>query len=48
MIGGYNVFGKGASAEKTFNVPPHKRLRIEATVYKIDSWDNEWFFLKVD
>jgi hypothetical protein len=28
MVGGYDIMGVGASASKTFNIPPHKRLRL--------------------
>jgi len=28
LVGGFNVFGVGASAKKAFNVPKHKRLRL--------------------
>jgi len=48
MIGGYNIFGLKASAEKTFEIPPHHRLRLQMTIFKIDSWDNEWMYVKVD
>lgn len=48
MVGGYDIMGVGASASKEFQLPGHKRLRLAGTIYKIDSWDNEWMFVRVD
>lgn len=48
MVGGFDILGATASASKEFEIPPHKRLRLMMTIYKIDSWDNEWMFVKVD
>lgn len=48
MVGGYNIFGRAAAAKKTFKIPDHTRLRMIFTVFKIDSWDLEWFYAKVD
>ena len=28
MIGGHDIMGIGANAKKTFEIPPHKRLRL--------------------
>jgi len=28
MVGGFDIMGIGASAKKTFEIPPHKRLRL--------------------
>lgn len=28
MVGGFDIMGVGATATKTFDVPPHKRLRL--------------------
>jgi hypothetical protein len=48
LVGGFNIFGVRASATKTFDVPRHKRVRLMVQLWKIDSWDNEWFFVQVD
>ena len=49
MIGGYNRFGKGATASATFsNIPAHTELHIKFDLWGIDSWDNECFYAKVD
>jgi len=49
LVGGFNVFGAGASAKKTFVIPAaHKRLRLTVQLWKIDSWDGEWLFIDVD
>ena len=44
MLGGYNVFGNGAYAQKTFDLsqaPPHSLVRVEFDFHKIDTWDSE-------
>lgn len=49
MLGGYGVFGAGASAEITFtDIPTHEVIKIEFRFYAGDSWDNEFFNLYVD
>lgn len=48
LVGGYNKFGAKATATREFKVPPHGKLRVQVVFYKIDSWDNEWFYLTVD
>jgi len=48
MVGGFNIFGVGATAEKKFTIPSHKKLRLQMTIFKIDSWDDEWMMIKVD
>ena len=46
MLGGFNVFGTGAYVERTFtNLPSHTKIRIQATFYKIDSWDGEEYYI---
>lgn len=48
-MGGYSVFGKGASATKTLTeLPSHDMLRVRLQFWKIDSWDTEMAFIKVD
>jgi hypothetical protein len=42
MLGGYNIFGSGAYATKTFtNLPPFFKVRVWFRFYKIDTWDSE-------
>ena len=48
LVGGYKSLGAGATATKKFSLPLHKRLRLIVTMYKIDSWDNEWLIIKFD
>ena len=48
LVGGFNIFGKGASAEKRFTIPAHKRIRLLVTLYKVDSWDNHWMYIRID
>lgn len=48
MVGGFDIFGAKAAAEKTFNLPPHLRLKISMTLYQIDSWDNEFMYIRLD
>ncbi|CAK64683.1 unnamed protein product (macronuclear) [Paramecium tetraurelia] len=48
MVGGFDIMGAGGKATKTFEIPPHKRLRLQTTIYKIDSWDGEFMMIKVD
>eukprot|EP00050_Salpingoeca_kvevrii_P023235 m.139512 g.139512 ORF g.139512 m.139512 type:complete len:599 (-) comp9994_c0_seq1:95-1891(-) len=48
MIGGFNIFGQGASTSKTFQLPFHTAVRIEFDFIFIDSWDSEDAIAKVD
>jgi len=49
MVGGFNVFGRDAFAQKTFDVGgEHTHLRVQLRFYKIDRWDNEYGFVTVD
>jgi hypothetical protein len=48
MYGGFNNFGVGAAIERSFNLPPHYRIKIKLTFVKIDSWDNEWAYVELD
>lgn len=43
MLGGYNLFGSGATSSKTYDLlgVPHTELRVSLDYYVIDSWDNE-------
>jgi hypothetical protein len=48
LVGGYGAFGKGATALKQLNLPPHYKLKVNVQLWKIDSWDNEVMFVLVD
>lgn len=49
LVGGFDAFGTGASLSKSItNLPKHFKARVSATVYHIDSWDNEEFKILVD
>lgn len=48
LFGGFNIFGKGTKVSKTLKLPPHYRLKFKFLFAKIDSWDSESAFLKVD
>ncbi|CAD8200579.1 unnamed protein product [Paramecium octaurelia] len=48
LVGGFRVMGTGGYITKTFQIPPHKNLRLQVVIYKIDSWDNEKFTIEVD
>lgn len=48
LVGGFKSLGAGATATKKFSIPSHKKLRLIVTMYKIDSWDNEWLIIKFD
>ena len=46
---GAHTFGKSDLVQKTFsNVPNHDQVEIEFSLLKMDSWDNEAFYFKVD
>lgn len=49
LFGGFEKFGKDASVSKTFeDIPRHKRVRVLFELWKIDSWDGEDAFVKLD
>jgi hypothetical protein len=49
MLGGYEVFGSGATAETTISgVPTHSYLHLKFDFYSIDSWDDESYYVYVD
>ncbi|KAM3137913.1 hypothetical protein pb186bvf_009994 [Paramecium bursaria] len=48
LVGGFDILGKGASAEKKFNIPAHKKIKLSITLYKLDSWDDEWMYIRID
>jgi hypothetical protein len=48
IVGGYNAFGRRATATKQIRVPPHFKLKLQVQLWKIDSWDNEKMQIYVD
>lgn len=48
IFGGLGAFGNLASIVKLIALPPHYYVRVKFTFYKIDSWDNESFYLYLD
>ena len=48
LVGGFDILGKSASAEKRFNIPAHKKIKLSITLYKLDSWDDEWMYIRID
>ena len=49
ILGGYDQFGAGASAQKVFDTAiAHTELKVEAEYIKIDTWDNEYGRMYID
>lgn len=50
IFGGYDVFGDGYWATKTFtHLPAHTGVEVDLSIAFVDSWDyGEYFFVKVD
>jgi len=49
ILGGYNVLGKGKTLEKFFKLPcSSNRVRLEFQFLRIDSWDGEEAWLKIN
>lgn len=48
MVGGFDIFGSNTLLIKKFELPPHYEITLKITMFKIDSWDNESFFVFVD
>lgn len=48
LLGGYNILGAGSALVKQISVPPHQDISMRFEFFKIDSWDNEVFFVYVD
>lgn len=48
MFGGFNIFGQFTSIVKVIQLPAHYLVRLQVRFYKIDSWDNESFFIYLD
>jgi hypothetical protein len=49
VLGGFNLFGAGAFAQKTFSLSGNQTsVNINLDFWKGDSWDNESFFVHID
>jgi hypothetical protein len=48
LLGGFNLYGKGARIRNKLALPPHYRLKVKVNYWKIDSWDNERGSVSVD
>eukprot|EP00935_MAST-01C_sp_MAST-1C-sp1_P002896 g2896.t1 len=48
ICGGYNVKGTGATISKEFRVGTATPYSLTLDFLAIDSWDNEWAYVKVD
>ena len=49
MLGGYNIAGKGAKFVRTWNIDrKYKYLDISFNAYKVDSWNDETYFVYVN
>lgn len=48
MFGGFNNFGKNAKLIKKLDLPPHYRIKIKLTYFKIDSWDGHEGWISVE
>lgn len=48
FLGGYNNFGKGALLKKKMVLQPHFKLVIKFILLKMDIWEDEEAFLKIN
>jgi len=48
MFGGFGNFGKAARVSKKIDLPPHYRIKIKMTYFKLDSWDGHEGWLAVE
>lgn len=49
IVGGFQKFGQDVEAGKRFkNLPPHYSARIRLSCLRIDDWNSEIFYIKVD
>jgi hypothetical protein len=48
MYGGFSNFGKAAKVIKKIDLPPHYRIKIKLTYFKLDSWDGHNGYIDVD
>ena len=48
-LGGYNTLAAGSSVQKEFtNLYAHNSVTVDLDFVKIDSWDNELFYVYAD
>ncbi|CAD8148390.1 unnamed protein product [Paramecium octaurelia] len=48
LLGGYNIFGTRSIVSKHFSLLPHYKVKVTLEFWKIDSWDDEDFYIIVD
>ncbi|CAD8119230.1 unnamed protein product [Paramecium primaurelia] len=48
LFGGYEVFGNNTMITKLISLPPHYAIMITVEFWKMDSWDDEYFYIYVD
>lgn len=48
LVGGFGILGSGSSLVKEFALPPHSSVTVRFELYKIDSWDQEDFYVLID
>jgi len=49
ILGGYNVFGGGASTAKAISIiPQHSEYKLSMNYIYIDTWDKEWASVRID
>ena len=48
ILGGYDKAGKNTYFERLIKFPVHKKVTIAFTIFALDSWDNEFFFVYAD
>ena len=42
------IIQKAVASKKFSGLPEHKRLRVRVELWKIDAWDGEELFIKLD
>ena len=47
-MGGYGVFAKGTVVSRQLVLPPHTAVSLRFKLYKIDNWENEFFWVFID
>ncbi|CAK58868.1 unnamed protein product (macronuclear) [Paramecium tetraurelia] len=48
LFGGFDTFGKQTKVMKFLQLPPHYEVQIKMRFWKIDTWDNEYFYIFID
>ena len=51
MLGGYGIFGSGTYVQKTFDLsgaPAYSEVRVQLNFVKIDTWDGESAYLRLN